>query len=157
VGLAWRGWRMGLIVVGIDEAGYGTLLGPLVVAGAAFEVEDGISQERFGPLLREALAEVGLGVGGSKQPLFRPDRDLVALELPLLAFLGARGHRVARFDDLLAAVGVSPDTRCATRWYCGDLATYPVRAAADACLASAARLDAALAARGLRFVGFEAE
>src|SRR5689334_23242601 len=45
------------IVIGVDEAGYGPNLGPLVVAATVWEVADGIDGSMFYKLLRKLVAD----------------------------------------------------------------------------------------------------
>jgi ribonuclease HII len=145
-----------MLLIGVDEAGYGPLLGPLVVAGAAFRAEDAPSPEAFASRLTEALHGAGVVVGDSKR-VYGTTRELAALELPLLAFLEASGAHAGRFDDVLAAAGVDPAIRRSAPWYADAPATFPLRARADDVLDAAARLRAALASAGIEFVGLAAD
>ena len=50
------------ILVGIDEAGYGQLLGPLTVTAAAFSVPDENIRDDFWVLLKQAVRQWPRGV-----------------------------------------------------------------------------------------------
>ena len=55
-----------MLIVGVDEAGYGPLLGPLLVAGSAFRVPDpepgaGVDVDASGERIRAAFAGRGRG------------------------------------------------------------------------------------------------
>jgi hypothetical protein len=81
------------IVIGVDEAGYGPNIGPLIVAGSAWRVPAEIGEERFESLLgkhfcarpwSDGCAHVPLG--DSKQ-LYNPSVGLRTLEAGLLALM----------------------------------------------------------------------
>jgi len=143
-----------MLIAGIDEAGYGPLLGPLVVAATAFRAAGG-STDGFGRRVSAAASACGLVVGDSKR-VFGPTKDLARLERPLLAFLAAAGHEPRTFDELLACVGVGADVRRSAPWYGGEPG-FPLRCDADDARAAGTDLRAALAAEGVEFVGASAE
>ena len=91
--------------VGTDEAGYGPLLGPLVVAAAAYAAP--------GP----RRATPGAGVDDSKVVYGRGGRD--ALARVLGPYLGARAP--VRLSDLLGRLSVRGDPRDPYPWY-GEVA-----------------------------------
>lgn len=71
------------IIVGIDEAGYGPILGPLVVSAAAFEVPHERRRTDLWDLLRRSVSHTVKGANGRiiindskklKQPGGRYDR-----------------------------------------------------------------------------------
>ena len=154
-----RAGAASMLVIGIDEAGYGPLLGPLVVAGSAFRVGEG--EPEPGAALRAALdgpapRRSGIRVGDSKVLFGRG--GLAALETPVLASLRASGVPFPDdLDGLLGAVAVDPRERRALPWYAGDLASFPLRSLREDVEPVAEALGARLAERDARFVGFAAE
>lgn len=153
------------LVAGIDEAGLGPLLGPLVVASAAFEM----APELAGASLWEVLSE-----GVSARPERRGRRvciadskalyhglgghgGLAALERGVLAALAARGARPCTLGELLDAV--APGARAALTaipWYAGEL-TLPCSCSSAEVETLGGRLATVMAGRGVRFVEVRAE
>lgn len=80
-----------MLTVGIDEAGYGPLLGPLVVAGVSIRTEDTVTERELARRLQSALAEAGAASG----------RRLVADDSKQV-LSNTRGHDTLR--DTIAAV-----------------------------------------------------
>lgn len=151
-----------MLVFGVDEAGYGPLLGPLSVAGAAFRCAEGAD---LADLLRPAVARPGergragrLVVGDSKE-VFGATHDPALLELPVLAFLAATDGAVAApatIDDLFRSVGIDPAVRDEAPWYRGTSESLPRWADPAAVVAGAAALRGAFASSGVSFAGFGA-
>ncbi len=108
-----------MLHVGTDEAGYGPLLGPLVVAAAVFECD----HSRAGIRLP--------GVGDSKRVYARGGRDALARVLgsylPLPA-PGPQGASGASLGALLRNASVRADPRGAYAWY-GDVEDPSLRPA----------------------------
>jgi ribonuclease HII len=163
-----------MLRIGIDEAGLGPTLGPLVVAGAAFRLDgDARAAAPSAPFetdLRRRLAAVlvrpgssarGRLVVGDSKAIFGPTHDLGSLELPVLAFAACRdggdGRVPATLDDLLAATGADPAERGAFPWYAGDAPSLPIAADRDEVADAADRLRAALDEAGVTFAGFAAD
>ena len=144
------------LLVGIDEAGYGPRLGPLVVAGAAFRVGGGSTRLPDDLLARPGEPARGRLVVGDSKELYGPSKDLRRLERPVLAFASAAGGPMRDLDDLLVAVGVAPAERRAAPWYASAPPALPQRAERAEVDAAAAGLRAALAEAGVEFVGFAA-
>lgn len=94
------------IIAGIDEAGFGPKLGPLVVSGVAFKVPDDRVEGCLWKMLRSSCARKitkkgrRLVIADSKQ-LYHCREDLHQLERPLLVLLGASGKNPRTWRGLL--------------------------------------------------------
>ncbi len=97
------------IVAGIDEAGYGPMLGPLVVSQAAFDVPDELAEQCLWAQLADSItAKVSkrdprLPIVDSKK-LHHSGAGLAAIEQTALVMLAASGCRPATFLELLQAL-----------------------------------------------------
>lgn len=96
--------------IGMDEAGYGPNLGPLVVAATVWQVDDLRQRDLYAVLAEavardaaEAAATQRLAIADSKQ-LYQPQRGLADLERGVLASLATLDAMPTSFDALLAAV-----------------------------------------------------
>lgn len=134
-----------MIYAGIDEAGYGPLLGPLCVGLSAFRLAGaeadtppadgidlwqrlsrGVCRKPKDARRRVAVADSKKLKSGGKQPL-------VHLERGVLAFLGGE---VPRDDgDYLASIGVSPRVARATPWHAQRLPLPVATTAAEIAIA----------------------
>ncbi|MDR4509840.1 MAG: hypothetical protein MRJ65_16675 [Candidatus Brocadiaceae bacterium] len=109
------------IVAGIDEAGYGPLLGPLVISITAFHVPDEKANCSLWELLKDAISP---GLKGKKQRLVIQDskklynarRGLKPLEEVIFSFLWANGLKITTFHQLLNRL---------TSYKMGALSRYP--------------------------------
>ena len=138
-------------VGGIDEAGLGPTLGPLCFGATLFLGPDAAVAD-----LRAALSDVvarepergaeRLAVDDSKRLFGGGRRSLAPLELPALALARPGAPRATTLEEL---VGGECDAGHFAPWY-RDGAPLPVEVAADVVDGWRARLDAALAGRGLR-------
>lgn len=116
------------IVAGIDEAGFGPMLGPLVMSGTAFRVSDEHADRCLWQALKATCsrkpAKSGrrLAIADSKV-LYRGGDGLDCLERAALVMLGIRGQRPISWHALLeqlAPHAVAPAKSCA--WYEADIA-----------------------------------
>ena len=120
------------ILAGIDEAGFGPKLGPLVVSGVAFRVPD----ERVGQCLWKTLratctakagkAERRLQITDSKQ-LYRPPRGLAPLERAALVMLAVGDHSPKSWRSLLHTIAPGA-VACLDQyaWYKGADVELPI-------------------------------
>jgi hypothetical protein len=109
------------IIAGIDEAGYGPFLGPLVITAVVFEVHDSLGDKDLWRLLDGAVASrprdsgPRIVVGDSKR-LYSRKRGLGRLEEGVLAFQWLLGDKVSSFQDLLGSLNC---------FDLGNLKSYP--------------------------------
>jgi ribonuclease HII len=168
-------------LIGVDEAGYGPNLGPLVIAATAWRVPrlpvddlydvlvDAVSRDAA-----EAAATGRLAIADSKV-LYNPQRGLGDLERGVLAALLTTDVRPAVFHDLLAAIQAPADastvempTSSPSRrrgrskypqlipWHESDNEPLPVAAEAADCAAVALKLTTALHRAEMGLVGIRA-
>jgi len=144
------------VVAGIDEAGYGPRLGPLVVSMAAFEVPDAAAHDDLWSRLSDVVCRSPrdasrVPVDDSKR-LFSQSIGLRHLERAALAFAGARPNVTAcpaSFRTLLAEVAELTEDPDQYPWYAGVDFPLPATADAQRVAADSARLAAAAGARFL--------
>lgn len=158
------------ILVGIDEAGYGPLLGPLVVSAVAFEVPADLVRDLADPADGVDLWKL-LRAGVSKKPLKRGSRLPVAdsktlydssdhesglqhLERAALAFLMQNAPAPAHLRELLCHIcpaicdelGLYP-------WYAPEELALPVQCSPDGLGIQRNALRVAMEAAHVRFLG----
>lgn len=155
-GASADGWRT---IVGIDEAGYGPVLGPLVVSAVAFELHS--PETDLWEMLRGTVG-TNLGRRDPKDPdtpllvadskkVYRPGLGLARLERSVLAF-ARQIHNEKTFTDLelIELLSARSCDLSGLPWYEGKPTPLPIEANPGDVDASARRLSDTMARKGLR-------
>ncbi|MCA9242619.1 MAG: hypothetical protein KDA32_01590 [Phycisphaerales bacterium] len=147
------------LVAGIDEAGYGPTLGPLVVGASVWRVPD--ADVNIWRALRACVCKADassswkLAVDDSKK-VYGASRKLESLERPVLAFASAAGVRVGCLSQLLADLGSARLSEPHTPWYDALETELPVEREKSAFESVAARLSREMDKSGVSLRGMMA-
>lgn len=146
------------IVAGIDEAGYGPPLGPLIVSGVVFYVPDEHRQADLWKLLTRYVSpnprvKRKLVVADSKDA-YTPSKGVGVIEETSLCFLALTGGRHERMGTLLRALaGEEAEDALNYPWYQDQDAEIPLSGRALGVDRKTERLTRALEMSGVRFLG----
>ncbi len=133
------------VLVGIDEAGFGPILGPLVVSACAFELPENLLKADLWHILRKSTAKNRRAIAGKllvadSKKAFNRSQGLGHLQRSVLAFLLAVGCKPSNINQLLQAICPACQPR---------IDTYPWYAANDHAELSANNTDIEIAAASL--------
>jgi ribonuclease HII len=145
---------MGTLIVGIDEAGYAPVLGPLVVTATAFSAPDGACDlyKLLGPAVAPpaSSAPEGAVVVGDSKVVYRSGKGLDALERGVLPFARLAHGECATDLALCRKLDAALDLD-GLAWYAGIPQPLPAdcqSADIDGC---ASRIERLATQRGVRF------
>jgi hypothetical protein len=150
-----------IIYAGIDEAGYGPVLGPLVVGRTVFRL-DGAAFEGTPPSLWAAMKSVVCRKKGDRRGRIAIDDSKILhtgwhglrnLERGVLSFLWTAGTRPASLDEMLAVTAFDGPSRASELpWYADPdgRPRLPVHADPDDLSASMRRLRRVAGRKGIR-------
>lgn len=91
------------VIVGMDEAGYGPNLGPLVLSGVVWSVPEDCRDvdlwKTFAEITSSIRSQDRLQVGDSKA-VYKAGKSMSQLECTVLCLLGIAGHRPQTLEEL---------------------------------------------------------
>jgi hypothetical protein len=143
-------------LIGIDEAGYGPVLGPLVVVAAAFDVPDSLAAADLWDALRSGVARGSrqgrrLWIGDSKK-VYQGPRRLPRLEENVLAAIPL--DLPADFLAFTRWLGIPPEHLTdGEPWHVAAFPPLPLAADAGRIAQLRASWRRALDSSGVRFLG----
>ncbi len=153
------------ILVGIDEAGLGPVLGPLVMSSVAFEVPDDLLRESLWRVLSGTVCRrpqdrrMVVAITDSKK-LYSGDRErgLRLLERGVLSALAVDGGAPTGLRALLAEVAPAAlDAAAEYPWYAHRDVELPCRTMVDEVAGLGERLGRRLASVGVRLLALHSE
>ncbi len=141
-------------VIGMDEAGYGPNLGPLVVTSTVWEVPGDPKRCDFWSKLSDAVTQEPstdgrLRVADSKQ-VYSPDRGLRDLELGVLALLGQLGPQPKTFRELIELITAGGTSLDVEPWFVSADISLPLACSAEHVDRAAEELRVSLAKAQIR-------
>lgn len=145
------------IIAGIDEAGYGPLLGPMVVTITAFDVPDEKAKCSLWDLLNDAVSNDQKGKGQrltvcDSKKLYNAKKGLKPLENAALSFLWSKDLKTTSFYQLLKnLLCYHAGTIAGYPWYAGKDYPLPLKTNISAVLNYADLLKYALDKQGVKF------
>jgi len=153
------------ILAGIDEAGLGPVLGPLVMCASVFEVPDELADQSLWDTLAPAVARkrgrksTALAIGDSKKLFNRKSpKALRHLERAVLATLASRDQHPENLADLLSIISSDANDKARDyRWYDPGAVELPSTLSATDVSLSGNSLAVAMKSAGVRMHPLRAE
>ena len=146
-------------LIGMDEAGYGPNLGPLVVSASVWRISDALVDTNWYDTLGDAIAERPSGsdrrvaIADSKM-LYQPGGGLANLERGLFVSLTSLGARVITWQSVWHALAADEDyRRNELPWYQGYDCQLPIDCDSSTIDDDAASLRDGLAAHDVELMG----
>jgi len=145
------------IIAGIDEAGYGPLLGPMVITITAFDVPDEKANCSLWDLLNDAISNDMKGKGQrltvrDSKKLYNAQKGLKPLENAALSFLWSKDLKTTSFYQLLKnLLCYHTETIAGYPWYAEKDYPLPLATNISAVLNYADLLKYALDKQGVKF------
>lgn len=144
-------------IVGIDEAGYGPILGPLVVSAVGFEAPADVADGCLWKALRRYVSRKATVRGGrlpitDSKKLYVRKEGLGRLERTAIALAGAtlRDGTIDREDTLLRSLCPALEHLAEYPWYVADDRALPVDADAGGVRIATAQFRRGLEKAGMR-------
>ncbi|MBI2470285.1 MAG: hypothetical protein HYV59_03465 [Planctomycetes bacterium] len=145
------------IIAGIDEAGYGPLLGPMVITITAFDVSDEKADCSLWDLLKGAISNDLKGRGHrlavcDSKRLYNVQKGLKPLEDVVLSFLRSKDSKTTSFHQLLKnLLCYNTETIAGYPWYAEKDYPLPLTTSGSAVLNYTDLLKHALNKQGVQF------
>ena len=142
------------IIIGMDEAGYGPNLGPLVIGTTAWQFDGAPGDTDLWKLLADVVSQKAPRKGNTRlhiadsKDVYNPSRGIRSLERTVLAVLSAIGHNPRTFSELhKLLITTEPETE---PWFDGNDAQLPLGASEDEIVEAATKFKACLDSNGIQ-------
>jgi ribonuclease HIII len=149
-----------VVLAGIDEAGFGPILGPLVVSSSAFSLPNHFLTANLWQILRKSVGSTRKHLAGrllitDSKKAYSKQKGIRHLQRTVLACLGCLGKKPATLTELLTLL--SPD--CIERlndypWH-RDIADYRLAVDASDMEIASSVLKEDLASNGIELLGLK--
>ena len=123
-----------MLIAGIDEAGYGPLLGPLVITGVSMKLPDELDGLSLWELFDDVIAQQAKNANGKfvitdSKKLFRGSgkKNIRELERSALGAVSLINNTPPKnLSQLIDAISLETEPHLLSRWYCHNELTLPV-------------------------------